>query len=756
MTLGDGIRSIERYMRSKDTRPRFINIQNIGDLLRVRTHFEVGNNLFLSAARFSANDELPNFDSVLDTIAQYEGPVFLVEFTTAAKLLGRDSLRQLVTELAHYSKKNCRTVIICHQCEDELAFHDARLQEIVYCIDGEPDRRPQIILIPEDMSAPPNVQPVNGIHQITSRLESTEVIEPLYVRTRKGKSSFPNSLLSITELNDAFDILCLRDPRTRALRKEYGTSQQWVKALNEVTQRGSWLQVVNEKFGNTSNMESAMAGWSLMSATTQWYYFIALKLFGAKNNQCLHLAAIKAESPDQLIKESYRCLLSLENTENEYWNLYEQRKTLLEIIGKSEQEAYDYCALAMSKGLDAITYFTDGSKVEREYILKYLDKYGMELGKKKILEVLEKVYPDLFIYLQPFRFEQNTLSEYFSNYTYAKVVNKVIPELVDMMEYQSVAREYNMLLCPRSELMHYIPKSNVTLYYMDALGAEFVSFINEKCYQLGLRPSIKVARCNLPSITSVNKDFLEGFDDEDIVTIKEIDDIKHQGIQNYDYRNTKEPLHLVRELEIINEILERIKQRLLINPGRRVFIVSDHGATRMAVIMENTLSIDVNAKGTHGGRVCEFTEEIALIPHAAEADGYYVLANYDKFKGGRKASVEAHGGATLEEVTVPVIEIALVPPNMEIIILTPTIQVSIRKKAEIRLFSKTLLNDVTIDVNGKHYHADTADQHNFIIEMPDLRRVDRYTFDVYSENNLVWRGLKFTVEKEGFKEIDLL
>ncbi|MGI6687981.1 MAG: BREX-4 system phosphatase PglZ [Christensenellales bacterium] len=466
----------------------------------------------------------------------------------------------------------------------------------------------------------------------------------------------------------------------------------------------------------------------------------------------------QAETVELLPREIYRCLLGQEHAQNkDFWKEYEQRRTLLEIIGKSDQEAADYCAMVMSKGQDALYYLTDGSKVEKEHIIVFLDQYAQVIGRKRILELLERVYPDLYAYLQPFRFEHDLLSQYFNIYTYAKAINKVLPDLVEIMEEQAVKREFNIMLKPRSELVDNIPKENVTIFYMDAMGAEFISFINEKCYQKKLRPTIKVARCNLPSITSVNKDFLEGFDQEkDIIPVKEIDDIKHRGKENYDYQYTKQPLHLIRELEIIDEVLDKAQQRLSIKPGHRVFLIADHGATRMAVIMEHTLNIEVNAKGTYGGRVCKYTEEVADIPHACEADGYCVLANYDRFKGGRKASVEAHGGATLEEVTVPIIEIAAVPANMEIFIQTPLIQVSSRKKAEIQLFSKMPLQNVSILVNGSHYEAQTVDNHVFQVLMPDLRRTGTYSVDVYSNNHLVWRGLEFVVEKEGFKEIDLL
>lgn len=125
----------------------------------------------------------------------------------------------------------------------------------------------------------------------------------------------------------------------------------------------------------------------------------------------------------------------------------------------------------------------------------------------------------------------------------------------------------------------------------------------------------------------------------------------------------------------------------------KAVMIADHGASRLAVIKENTLDIDVNSKGTHGGRVCEYNEEVSHIPAATRVDDFYVLANYNRFKGGRAASVETHGGATLEEVAVPIIEITNATTDIEIIMMTPAITVSFRKKAEIQIFSKTKISN---------------------------------------------------------------
>ena len=67
----------------------------------------------------------------------------------------------------------------------------------------------------------------------------------------------------------------------------------------------------------------------------------------------------------------------------------------------------------------------------------------------------------------------------------------------------------------------------------------------------------------------------------------------------------------------------------------------------------------MNSAGEHGGRCCPINALNEKPDCATEENGWWVLANYDRFAGGRLASVEVHGGVTLEEILVPVIEFAL-------------------------------------------------------------------------------------------------
>ena len=79
-------------------------------------------------------------------------------------------------------------------------------------------------------------------------------------------------------------------------------------------------------------------------------------------------------------------------------------------------------------------------------------------------------------------------------------------------------------------------------------------------------------------------------------------------------------------------------------------MTSDHRASLLAVMFGRENKFKMKSVGEHGGRCCP----------ANDIDE----KNYDRFAGGRLSSVEVHGGATLEETLVPVIEFSL--PNAEI------------------------------------------------------------------------------------------
>lgn len=303
--------------------------------------------------------------------------------------------------------------------------------------------------------------------------------------------------------------------------------------------------------------------------------------------------------------------------------------------------------------------------------------------------------------------------------------------------------------------------SGAFAYFIDAMGVEFLGYISEKSKQKKLLPKITVCRSELPSITSRNKEFLDVFAEHNVQckSIKQIDDIKHHGAENFTLENSPYPTHLIRELEIIDHVLDLIKLDLAKGKYTKAILVSDHGASRLVVLKNQLIDGEFDAKGTHCGRVCAYTEQTGSMPmivQAGENDEYAVVANYERFKPGRLMGVEVHGGATLEEVTVPIIELSYVPGDIEIIVQTPLVMSSIRKPPIIEFYSTTKIDNIVVNVGNTEYKANTTDGHSFSIEMSKRTRANTYTADVYAGGTMIATGLEFRVEKEGFKSNDIL
>jgi hypothetical protein len=159
------------------------------------------------------------------------------------------------------------------------------------------------------------------------------------------------------------------------------------------------------------------------------------------------------------------------------------------------------------------------------------------------------------------------------------------------------------------------------------------------------------------------------------------------------------------------------------------------------------------SKGKHAGRCCPSSDVDVKSQYAIEERGFWVLANYDRFKGGRKASVEVHGGATLEEVVIPIIEIALFDNKIEVKNTTPVVKASFRKNAEIVLFSKNILQNVSVRANGRQYYAEPVGNNKYKIIFPDIKQAGKYAADVLEGDNLIGQ-VEFDIVPESGKTND--
>ncbi len=378
-----------------------------------------------------------------------------------------------------------------------------------------------------------------------------------------------------------------------------------------------------------------------------------------------HWRTFAAGFKNQIADSYLKYVFSISKTYEDYQrNLFfalleiKDEKTFNEFYAKRKAAVKNISAQFVSEYLvrlkdfsNAVKYLTDNTAAERYAMIQAVQ------GKEKILEILKKNFPALEDYLADYNFDDAEITEYFRQYKKIKVCNVDDENFKNQVQKFSIERPYNKFKTRREILES--ADQNAKLYWLDALGVEFLSYIEARAKFLGLFVKIKVARADLPTLTSQNKNFYEEWRGEKFDKNSQLDDLKHSQ-ENFDAAGKcSAPIYIDNELQIIDAALEEIKISLTQNDTEKIILTSDHGASRLAVMYGREINYRMITGGEHSGRCCPVNEIDEKPPCATEENGYWVLANYERFSGGRLSSIEVHGGATLEEILVPVIEISL-------------------------------------------------------------------------------------------------
>ena len=395
---------------------------------------------------------------------------------------------------------------------------------------------------------------------------------------------------------------------------------------------------------------------------------------------------------------------------------------------------------------ESIYKLTDNTNAEREEIIAWLSQNGL-------VTQLEGIYPALAAYLKRYVFKcpelADLLTEYFEAYKQQKLLNALEPEFLDKVdELAHSPRKFNRLPT-RNEIIDGLDKTDTYLFWLDALGVEYLAFIETLVQKRGLSIRVSIARADLPTITSVNRNFFDAWPPQSQKEKNdELDETKHSDTGGYNFINNELPIHLAKELDIIAAMIDKAATKLALRQCKRFLIVSDHGASRLAVLRRKEERYETDTKGEHSGRCCKLFQPYDL-PFAAEENGYLVLADYGRFKGSRSANVEVHGGASLEEVVIPVIELSLKDESVTVSLVDDVVTVDFRMGAEINLFFNSPVQNVSAVLSAKRYPASQVDANHYVVKLPDMKRAGEYPADVYAGDNLVGKILIKAQGKSG-------
>ena len=758
MKYEEVIRRIDRYKDSDKHQPIIVDLPNVQAYNQVVSHYDVGSgiNVFKDASSFCNGEGLPVMDKLQYNLSTIGGVVFLTGLSFYLKLQGEATLRSSLRSMLDLSCEG-KLIILTLNSSCVLKRMDSRLVSSgrISIVDGEKMLPTTLFFVKPSLadSAEASIKGVNNLSRLLKLLECDND-GAISIITSRRKCDFPNSMYNIEEYSSEYQVLKDRYSEFCVIERSIGLDEQWAWLLKNLDGvYGNWSQFVSATFGGAHGLANAISGFADFDSMKRWAYFLALRISGVKGNDYLSHIVSKSQTYNDFIANSFAALLDFRVEDKNFKHLYDERKLIVSKKGEYTDELDCFCKQVYEKQEHAICYLTDNTRKEKEMIVELIAKYRYSL--ETLNKVLPEVYSDLAAYLKPYNYNNDYLNKYFAQYKYCKVANFITDEMMAMVQEQAIKRQYNVWLQPRSLYVDKLEKDKdkSVLYFMDAMGAEYMAFMQNKCYEAGLELNADIARCNLPSITCFNSEFEDEFKDAGCKTYnkKELDELKHGGVETYNYEHTKLPIHIVEELDILDRLVAQLKT---LQTGQTAYIISDHGASRLAVISETENKWEMSEKGVHSGRCCPKSYIDDKPQAATEENDYWCLANYDRFKGGRKASVEVHGGAAIEEVAVPVITIRKAKQTITCrLVDKKPVMVSFKKKAKLRLFVDVKSDNLAVSVNGVFYTlAKTDVDYQYVAEIPEVKTAGLYKVNVYEDEALIAQNIEFEVKKEGASE----
>ena len=753
---------IEAYCQKEITgHPLLVNTENAHDFQCLVKRMQMDGNKTCVFVHDYCGKGLPQIDALFRDVKK-KGCFVVIGLSSYVMLLGKKRAEELMARLQELSVAGHVIVLLSHMKEIRLSRmqQDQHLSYRVLLLEGDPTPLPSIYLAsPEENSFGQLVLP-----NIQALLEKLEQYDPVggetsfAVRTSLHKEVFSESMYSIRSSKGIYKELLRAFPVLKGdLEESWGTKEDWERFAQEWKECLSWGALAEKHFGIDAHFSAILEQEYEQADTYEtWLYWLLLKVQGASEDAYLSYALGKSRHWQDLWEHIFLSLSSLSFQMREFEKYCEGRKRLLEGQAIPATWVSEYQDAIAQKGRDAIWYLFAGTAWEEKMLFQCLADY--DYTKEEVMGVLKTHFPDLFAYMKSFTFTMHQkvperlvplLTKYFDDYKWQKLMNHLTPDFKAQVNTLAEHRVYNQFPI-RSLALSQMKKENTMMYFVDALGVEYLSYISEKCKTYGLLLSIQVVHGELPSITSQNTEFMNA----DVTNIKDLDALKHES-QTYNYEKQKIPLHLVAELKAIDGVLQTIRDGLLMKEMKSAIIISDHGATRLAVLNDEEYGAEFivgESKGQHSGRCCQ-VEEDPGIPFAAYENGYAVLANYMRFKGSRKADVEVHGGATLEETLVPLLQISLKPKDPMVEFQPALVQLRKKEVGELLLVTNFDMADPYIIVNGKIYRG-KLDTHRrrAIIPLPDMKRTHDYMADIYDGDTLLKEQVAFHVKKEVAKD----
>jgi hypothetical protein len=367
---------------------------------------------------------------------------------------------------------------------------------------------------------------------------------------------------------------------------------------------------------------------------------------------------------------------------------------------------------SLDKIKDRINIISGITNTEKAILI---DMYNNNQVDKKIL--WDK-YSHLYNYLDEVIFDNakdefGWINQYFLEYKTSKLIDKITPRLEKLLEEKNGSSEkFYEWSYPLKSVQEILNNEIVNrVIVIDALGVEWVSLVEKDLEDMGIWLEKKLlAKSYLPSITDINKPRIIN-----TLWVRDLDKEIHSG-------HYKHPLSFINQIETLKEI---IRKYIGVMENERIAIVADHGSTVFPRLFSKIYNFD---EAEHEGRCMKTTKldkdnEDFFIYQDENNEKWAICLNYSSLNN--KPTRSVHGGATPEEVIVPVLiltKIQNIQRKINYRIILDKQEVSTRETTiTLEISPVPLVSPKVIDEEGYEFNVTQVDNSLWTVDLKNLK-----------------------------------
>lgn len=654
---------LQRDKGQKNFSPmRFINVNSLSDWFEMKNFLTTlaMDFIFLSSYCFS-EDTFPNLRRLRNDLQKETRTVCILPLSEVLRVNPDQATQEINFFLNLYNVKiySFRVYFLMYRLESfflSLKITDPRKKNCLLLSNSEMTDNYSLTIIQKSMQLQTSGEHVDGFKQYLKFWEKLPGASlTLYTENAvhlQDKKFFDD----VKVIANAFDLLRYHYDLPDEFKRNFGGEESWQRLAESVAKAGSFERAFCKEFNVGTFSLSAFNNFSSSENFRQWFLWLRCKM--QDSGYAVRCAKVSS-SPQEFAEKIYELILSC-GDEKIFDELCNERRELLSLMKILPPPNFIEQVRQSDKRL-ALKVLTDNSQTERVMIFETLQRFRFN-ESDSALKILQRNFQVLANYLSSgvsgFTTQQ---AEYFCRYRWLKVINRLTEDFNRRIkELAQNAGKNIYALKSRNEIVGEEYSDMAAIFFVDGLGAEYMNFFAADFATLEEEFSVKyqIGRCNLPSVTELNKDFLQG--KKVAVEVLELDTLKHE--------NRTYPENILAELKFLSTLKEKILHALDIH--EKIILCADHGTSRLAVLSRQTkfdtiFSADGRTVYKSGRFADTSSDKVQNFPTALEYDDKIIFADYSRFVQKGAPGSEIHGGASLEEILVPVITIERRKKNAE-------------------------------------------------------------------------------------------